>query len=407
MHDEMDSLKKNKTWEIVDRPAKTRLVGSKWIFTRKEGIPGVEPPRLKAMLVARGFIQKEGIDFNEIFSPLVKHRSIRIMLSLVAYFDYELEQLDVKTAFLDGNLDETIYMRQPEGFIIGDPEKKVCLLKRSLYGLKQSPRLWYRRFDEFIFNGGFKRSDYDWCIYYKHVQGQSVIYMLLYVDDMLIASHYIVVINYLKVQLSTNFEMKDFGGAKKILGMHIKRNWKEKRLFLFQTDYLTNVVEKFDIKDAKPVATSVASHFNLSKDQEPDTKEEKAYMENVPYSNAVGCLMYAMVCTRPDIAHGVSLVSRHMANPGKYHWQAVKWLLRYIKGTLNKGLVYGKGQVSADLIQGFVNSDYAGNINTRKSQTGLVFIVFGTAVSWKANLQKVVALSTTEAEFMVITEAVK
>ncbi|CAM8878626.1 unnamed protein product [Rhodiola kirilowii] len=183
MHDEMDSLKKNKTWEIVDRPAKARLVGSKWIFTRKEGIPGVEPPRLKARLVARGFTQKEGIDFNEIFSPVVKHRSIRIMLSLVAYFDYELEQLDVKTAFLHGNLDETIYMRQPEGFVVGDPEKQVCLLKRSLYGLKQSPRLWYRRFDEFMFNCGFKRSDYDWCIYYKHVQGQSVIYLLLYVGD--------------------------------------------------------------------------------------------------------------------------------------------------------------------------------------------------------------------------------
>ncbi|CAM8974082.1 unnamed protein product [Rhodiola kirilowii] len=302
-------------------------------------------------------------------------------------------------------------MRQPEGFIVGDPEKQVCLLKRSLYGLKQSPRLWYRRFDEFVFNCGFKRSDYDLCIYYKNVQGQSVIYLLLYVDDMLIASHDIAAINDLKVQLSTNFEMKDFGGAKKILGMQIKRNRKEKRLFLCQTEYLTKVVEKFDMKDAKPVAIPVAipvaSHFKLSKDQELETKEEKAYMENVPYSNAVGCLMYAMVCTRPDIAHGVSLVSRHMANPGKYHWHAKKWLLRYIKGTLGKGLVYGKGKVSADLIQGFVDSDYARNIDTRKSQTGLVFTVFGTAVSWKANLQKVVALSTTEAEFMAITEAVK
>ncbi|CAM8987589.1 unnamed protein product [Rhodiola kirilowii] len=192
INDEMDSLKKNKTWKIVDRPAKTRLVGSKWIFTRKE----------------------------------------------VTYYDYELEQLDVKIAFLHGNLDETINMRQPEGFIIGDPEKKVCLLKRSLYGLKQSPRLWYRRFDEFMFNCGFKRLDYDWCIFYKHVQGQSVIYLLLYVDDMLIASHDMTAINDLEVQLHTNFEMKDFGGAKKIL---------------------------------------------------------------------VGCLMYAMVCTRPDIAHGVSL----------------------------------------------------------------------------------------------------
>ncbi|CAM8879912.1 unnamed protein product [Rhodiola kirilowii] len=386
MEDEMESLKKNKTWELVDKPPKARLVGRKWIFTRKEGIPRVEHPRLKAKLVARGFTQKEGIDFNEIFSPVVKHRSIRIMLSLVAYFDYELEQLDVKTAFLHGNLDETIYMRQPEGFCIGDPEKKVCLLKRSLYGIKQSPRLWYRRFDEFMFKCGFKRSDYDWCIYYRHVQGESVIYLLLYVDDMLIVSHDVAAINDLKVQLSTNFEMKEFGGAKKILGMQIKRNRKERKLFLCQTDYLTKVIEKFEMVQAKPVLTPVASHFKLSKDQEPQTKEELAYMENVPYSNAVGCLMYAMVCTRPDIAHGVSLVSRHMANPGKYHWQAVKWLLRYIKGTLGKGLLFGKGQISAKIIQGFVDSDYAGNLDTRKSQTGLVFTFFGTAVSWKENL---------------------
>ncbi|CAM8940962.1 unnamed protein product [Rhodiola kirilowii] len=223
---------------------------------------------------------------------------------------------------------------------------------------------------------------------------------------MLIASHDIAAINDLKVQLSTNFEM-DFGGAKKILVMHIRRNRKEKRLLLCQTDYLTKVVEKFDIKNAKPVLTPVTSHFKLSKDQEPETKEEKAYMENVPYSNAVGCLMYAMVCTRPDIAYGVSLVSRHITNPGKYHWQAVKWLLRYIKGTLGKGLVFGKGQVSAEIIQGFVDSDYFGNIDTRKSQTGLVFTIFGTSVSWKTNLQKVVALSTTAVEFMAITEAVK
>ncbi|CAM8977517.1 unnamed protein product [Rhodiola kirilowii] len=329
------------------------------------------------------------------------------MLSLVAYFDYELEQLDVKTVFLHGNLDETIYMRQPEGFIVGDPKNKVCLQKRSLYGLKQSPRLWYRRFDEFMINCGFKRADFDWCIYNKHVQDESEIYLLLYVDDMLIASHDIIAINNLKVQLSTNFEMKDFGSAKKILGMQIKRNRKEKKLFICQTDYLTKVIERSEMNNTKLVLTPVPRHFKLSKDQEPQTKEEQTYIDKVPYSNAVGCLMYAMVCTRPDIAHGVSFVSRHMTNPGKYHWQAVKWLLRYIKGTLGKGLLFGKKQFSSEIIQGFVDSDYVGNVDTRKSQIGLVFTVFGTAVSWKANLQKVVALSTTEVEFMAITEAVK
>ncbi|CAM8959013.1 unnamed protein product [Rhodiola kirilowii] len=407
MQEEMESLKKNLTWEIVDKPSKARLVGCKWVFKRKDGIPGVEAPRLKARLVAKGFTQKEGIDFNEIYSPVVKHRSIRIILSLVANFNLELEQLDVKTAFLHGSLDETIYMRQPEGFNVGDSDKKVCLLKKSLYDLKQSPRQWYRKFDEFMMNCNFKRSSYDWCIYYKLLESGSLIYLLLYVDDMLIASKDLMAINDLKHQLNTNFEMKDLGAAKRILGMQIQRHRKAGTLFLCQSDYLGKVLERFDMQNAKSVSIPVASHFKVSKDQEPQDDQERDQMKNVPYSNAVGCLIYAMVCTRPDIAHGVSLVCRHMANPGRSHWQVVKWLLRYIKGTLDRGLLFGGDQLTSEIVEGFVDSDYAGSVDTRKSQTGLVFMVFGTAVSWKANLQKVVALSTTEAEFMAITEAVK
>ena len=148
MSEEMESLRKNKTWILVDQPKKQKVVGCKWIFKKKEGIPGVERPRFKARLVAKGFTQVEGIDYNEIFSPVVKHCSIRIILGLVNQYDLELEQLDVKTAFLHGNLKETIYMNQPEGFEEG--ENKVCLLKKYLYGLKQSPRMWYLKFDEFL-----------------------------------------------------------------------------------------------------------------------------------------------------------------------------------------------------------------------------------------------------------------
>ncbi|CAM8895143.1 unnamed protein product [Rhodiola kirilowii] len=208
-----------------------------------------------------------------------------------------------------------------------------------------------------------------------------MIYLLLYVDDMLIVCKDLGVINDLKFQLNTNFEMKDLGSSKRILGIQIKRIRKNNQLFLSQSDYLAKVVEKFEMEKAKLVLTPVAGHSKLSKDQEPQTKEEQTYMEKVPYSNAVGCLMYSMVCTRPDLAHGVSLVSRHMANPGKYHWQAMKWILRYVKGTLNKGLLFGGNQSRQEVVEGYVDSDYAWNLDTRKSQTGLVFIVFGTAVS--------------------------
>ncbi|CAN1285750.1 Retrovirus-related Pol polyprotein from transposon TNT 1-94, partial [Linum perenne] len=264
MKEEMKSLEKNKTWSLVQLPSGKRAIGCKWVFAKKDDKSGI---RFKARLVAKGYAQKEGIDYNEIFSPVVKHSSIRILLALVAQFDLKLEQLDVKTAFLHGDLEEEIYMAQPDGFQVAGKEKWVCNLKKSLYGLKQSPRQWYKRFDLFMTQHGFTRSPYDHCVYFRQLGDGSFIYLLLYVDDMLIASKSKVEIDKLKVQLSKEFEMKDLGEAKKILGMEIKRDRKEAMC--------------------------------------PSTKEEKKDMEKVPYANAIGALMYAMVCTRPDISQAV------------------------------------------------------------------------------------------------------
>ena len=187
MQDEMESLEKNGAWDLVKLPKDKKPVRYKWIFKRKEGISPSEPARYKARLVAKGYSQILGIDFNDVFSPVVKHSSIRMLRSIVTMHDYDLEQLDVKTAFLHGELDENIYMDQPEGFLIPGKEHLVCKLKKSLYGLKQSSRQWYKRFDSFMLSNGFKRSDYDSCVYLKTVNG-SAIYLLLYVDDMLIAA---------------------------------------------------------------------------------------------------------------------------------------------------------------------------------------------------------------------------
>ncbi|GJV51798.1 retrovirus-related pol polyprotein from transposon TNT 1-94 [Tanacetum coccineum] len=233
--------------------------------------------------------------------------------------DYELEKLDVKTAFLHGNLEEVIYMRQPPGYEQGN---KVCLLKKSLYGLKQSPRQWYRRFDEYMLSNGFKRSSYDSCVYYR--------------------------------SYAPGDDMKEAREAKKILG-----------------------------------------------------NDDIERMSKVPYANAVGSLMYLMVCTRPDIAYAVSVVSRYLANPGKNHWEAVKWILKYLRGTANVGLVYGTDRGNYVDVTGFVDSDYAKDPDKGRSITGYAFLVQGCVVSWKATLQHVVALSTTEAEYMALTEAVK
>lgn len=401
MGEEMDSLTKNRTWDIVDRPVNEKVISCRWLYVKKPGIPGVEPERYKARLVARGFTQREGIDYQEVFAPVVKHVSIRILMSAVVNEDLELEQMDVKTAFLHGDLDVELYMEQPEGFEVNAGKDQVCLLKKSLYGLKQSPRLWNKRFHKFMSDQGFQRSEYDSCVYVKAVD-QGYIYLLLYVDDMLLAAKEMSEINKLKEVLSSEFEMKDMGAASRILGIDIKRDRKEGVLYLSQKNYLEKVLKRFNMSEARSTTTPMGSHFKLSsvRDIAECVDERK-----VPYSSAVGSLMYAMVGTRPDIAYAVGLISRFMSKPGVMHWEAVKWLLRYIKGSLDLNLVYTKDK-DFD-VQGFCDSDHAADLDRRRSISGYVFTVGGNTVSWRSVLQPVVALSTTEAEYIALNEAVK
>ncbi|CAA7036547.1 unnamed protein product [Microthlaspi erraticum] len=261
--EEWSSLMKNHTWDLIDKPDGARVVGSKWLYTIKSGIPGVELKRFKCRLVAQGFSQTEGVDYNEIFSPVVKHVSIRIMLSAVVNRDYELEQMDVKTAFLHGDLEERILMKQPEGFIKKGDENKVCLLRKSLYGLKQSPRQWNLKFDSFMKESGFIRRSYDSCVYMRNLNKENAVYLLLYVDDMLIASGCKAEVRLVKDTLSQKFEMKDLGPASRILGMDIIRDRKKGILSLSQETYIEKVLKAFGMSDAKSTITPLATHFKL------------------------------------------------------------------------------------------------------------------------------------------------
>ncbi|KAM2897932.1 hypothetical protein COP2_007520 [Malus domestica] len=405
MDDEMLSLKKNKTWDLVELPKGRKAIGCKWVYAKKDGINNASPVRFKARLVAKGYAQKEGIDYNEIFSPVVKNSSIRILLALVVQFDLELVQMDVKTAFLHGNLSEEIYISQPEGYEEKGKENLVCKLNKSLYGLKQSPRQWYLRFDKVMKDFGYTRSQYDHCVYHKKARGGTYVYLLIYVDDMLIASSDRTEISKLKTQMQNEFEMKDLGEAKKILGMEITRDRKKWLVCLVQKQYLEKLLHKFGILDeTKPVNTPLAPHFKLSTQLCPNCDKERTKIKDVPYSSLVGGLMYAMVCTRPDIAHAVGLVSRFMHNPGKMHWEAAKWILRYLHGTRNTGICFerndrGIGKFST----GYVDSDFASDLDKRRSTIGYVF----TMVNGPICLQPIVALSTTEAEYMAMAEAIK
>ena len=218
--------------------------------------------------------------------------------------------MDVKTTFLHGELQEEIVMEQPEGYVVSSKEDHVCLLKKSLYGLKQSPRQWYLKFDSFMTKHAYKRCNYDCCVYYRDIGDGKMIYLIFYVDDMLIACHNIYEISHLKGLLSSEFNMKDLGAARKLT-------------FLTEQSYVKKVLLRFCMHESKSVQTPLANHFKLSAVQCPQTDAEQDEMASLPYSGAVGSLMYAMILTRPDISHAVSVVSRFMANLGHEHWRAV------------------------------------------------------------------------------------
>ena len=403
--EEMGSLKKNQTWVLVDRPKNQKPIGCRWVYKRKPGIDGVEDPRYKSRLVAKGYSQKQGIDYTEIFSPVVKHVSIRLLLSAVVHLDMELHQMDVKTAFLHGFLDETIYMEQPEGYVDKTHPEKVCLLKKSLYGLKQSPRQWNNRFDTFMQKNLYVRSEFDNCVYFKEVKKDEFIYLLLYVDDILIASKNKHSVLELKTLLGTEFEMKDLGETKKILGMEIARDRVKGCLSISQEGYLSKVLGTYGMDQSNSVGTPMGVHFKLKAATEKEIADQTEKMESVPYRSVVGSVMYAMIGTRLDLAFAVGLVCRYMSNPIKEHWLAAKWILRYIRGTIDMKLCYrNEGDF---IVKGYVDADYAGDMDKRRSTTGMVFTVGGNPVSWRSSLQDVVALSSTESEYIALSEASK
>ena len=224
----------------------------------------------------------------------------------------------MKNAFLHSDLEEEIYTEQPDGFEVKGKEQLLCKLKKSLYGLKQAPRQWYKKFDSFMVSHGYKKTSSDHCVFIKRYSDDDFIILLLYVDDILVIGHNMSKIDKLKEELSKSFAMKDLGSAKKILVMKISRDRKNNLLWLSQEDYIEKVLERFNMSKAKPVISPLAGHFKLSA-KKYSTSEKKADMSKVPYASAVGSLMYAMVCTRPDIAYSVGVVSRFLSNPNKEH----------------------------------------------------------------------------------------
>jgi hypothetical protein len=394
MEEEIHAIQKNDTWELSALPPKKKTIGVKWVYKIKQTADG-GVDRYKARLVAKGYKQKYGIDYEEVFAPVARLDTVRLLISLAAHHSWKIYQLDVKSAFLNGVLEEEVYVEQPEGFISQGEEDKVYRLKKALYGLKQAPRAWNARIDDYLQQNGFIKCPYEHSVYMKTDDKGEFLILCLYVDDLLFTGSSEKMFAEFKQSMFKEFEMTDNGLMSYFLGIEVKQE--NDGIFISQKKYMREILKKFKMDSCNAVNTPVATGLQLSKEGEGKS------VDSTMYKSLVGSLRY-LTMTRPDILYGVGLVSRYMETPRESHWLAAKRILRYIKGTLNFGLFYTYGE-SADLV-GYSDSDWGGDQDERKSTTGHVFYLGSTVFSWTSKKQAIVALSSCEAEYVAISSAV-
>ena len=392
--DEYDSLIKNNTWTLTLLPPGRVAIKSRWLFKIKTGAEGTAP-RYKARLVAKGYSQRSGIDYGETYAPVAKHDTLRVILSIVAAYDLEMIQLDIKTAFLYGELNEEIYLQQPEGYVAADKENHVCHLHKSLYGLKQASRVWNRHFDTFLKEFGLQTSTADPCLYIRRQKDEFII-VVIWVDDGLVCSNSSAAIGSIVKYLGKHFDMRSTP-AEHFVGLSITRNRMDKTLHLSQPEYVKTILRRFHMNDCKPRKIPADPNARM-------TKNSGSIDIQAPFREAVGCLMYLMLCTRPDIAFAVNQVSQFCEKPYLEHWNAVKRIFAYLQGTQTHGLRFG---AMGHQLKGYTDADYAGNLETRQSTSGFIFTLYGGPVAWSSRRQSCVALSTTEAEYVAASDATK
>jgi hypothetical protein len=334
---------------------------------------------------------------------VAKLESVNLFCSIAAVNDLELQQMDVTTAFLISPLDEEVYMMQPKGFEVKGQESKVWRLKKSIYGLKQASRVWNQKMDSKLTSMGFKPCVSDPCMYVRHGGKGGSFLIALYVDDLLLASKDKNQMKVVKKELQAAWNVKDLGEAHQFLGLTITRNRKERTMHLCQEQLLKTALVDAKMIDCNSAPTPYEMQTKLFNDSETRTASERASMEGIDYRHTVGQLQYAASNTRPDICAAVSMVSSYTNDPGPMHWKAVKRILRYIKGTLDYGIVLGGG-IKVTL-EGYSDADWAGDSDTRRSRTGYIFYVGKGCVTWQSKRQATVSLSTTQAEYQSLSTA--
>jgi hypothetical protein len=389
---EVDSVLENQTWDVIDRPPHRKPITAKWLFKTKQSGDTI---KRKARIVARGFQQREGVDYQDVFAPVVRWSTIRTILALAAQNNWPLHQLDVVTAFLNGTLSEDVVMEIPEGFPQAGNPLKACRIKRALYGLKQAPKAWYSRIDSWLLAQGLTRSKYDPNLYYSTKDGKRT-FILLYVDDLLITGDDHEKIASLIAALKLEFRMTDLGNAALYLGAEIQ--WRDDGILLTQAAYIQKLLNKFGLSNCNSSLLPMDPSLHLQRIM--DTSKVDAEL----YRSLVGSLIY-VTNTRPDVCYAVSCVARYMTSPEQAHFQAAKRILRYLKGTMNHGLLFPSSTTIA--FHTFTDADWGRDLDSRRSTSGILHKLGGAPIFWSSKLQPTVSLSSTEAEYRVLTDASK
>ena len=405
--EELKTLEEAGTWELIDPPAGANIVGSKWVFCVKKDAAG-HVVQFKACLVAQGFSQVPGVDYFDTFAPVAKLASIRTVLAMAAKLNFELHQIDIKSAYLNGELTEAenIYMKQPPGYSAPNSSGKVCHLMKTLYGLKKSGRRWYQKLVEILVKHlEFVRSNVDQAVFYHHGghNGHTTIIVVVHVDDCTITASALSLVIVFKCEITQYVEITDLGELHWLLSIEIRHDCDHKTIHLSQRLYIDSIITWYNFQDLKPVSMPIETSNRLSTSQAPATTLEIAKMHNIPYLEAVGSLMYTSFGTRPDISFAIQMVSHFSKNPGLTHWDAVKHIFHYLKDTTNLWLTYG---MVKDNLVGYADAD-GSMAEDRHTISGYAFMLHSGAVSWSAKWQEIISLSTTESEYVAITHAAK
>lgn len=391
---ELESIMKNKTWELVEKPAGVKPIGLKWIYKIKRKADRTVV-KYKARLVAKGYVQQQGIDFEEVFAPVARIETIRLLISLAASNGWEIHHLDVKTAFLNGDLCEEVYVTQPEGFEKKGQENRVYKLSKALYGLRQAPRAWNLKLDNTLKEIGFVKCKKEPAVYQKKTKGDILI-IAIYVDDLFVTGTSVQVIKRFKEDMSRRFEMSDLGRLSYYLGIEVVQGADGIRIK--QEGYAQGILNDNKMETCNLTHVPMESNLKISK------AEEEEEINATAYRRTIGCLRY-LLHTRPDLSYSVGVLSRYMQSPRTSHGRALKHVLRYVKGTTKFGLFFKKD--GARRVIGYSDSSHNIDVDDGRSTSGHVFYYGASPITWTSQKQPTVALSSCEAEFMAATEAAK